>query len=230
MKPSRALILTHAANDVLGSLPELLDEQGLDVQAIDVHQALPDPASLDLLLVMGSPESAYDHRLPWVPKELAWLSQVQQRGVPTLGICFGSQILARVLGGECYRNNAPEIGWFAHQCFTDDWTHAGPWLDFHFDAFRVPPGATLLSATDSAPQAYRQGRSLGVQFHPEITVQMYDTWINEWLTVESGRRFHAKSGELLERIREQIRTNEPSNRANFRALLADFLRQAGQDN
>jgi len=228
MKPSRALILTHVANDVLGSLPELLAEQDIHAQALDVHQALPDTASFDLLFVMGSPESAYDHRLPWVSKELAWLGEVQKRGVPTFGICFGSQILARVLGGECYRNHAPEIGWVTHRCFRDDWLHAGPWLDFHFDAFRVPPSATLLSVTDMAPQAYRQGRSLGVQFHPEITVQMYDTWINEWLAVESGRRFHAESGDLLERIREQIQANESSNRANFKRLLEDFLCQAGK--
>jgi len=137
-------------------------------------------------------------------------------------------MLARVLGGECYRNSAPEIGWLTHQTFTDDWPHAGPWLDFHFDAFRVPPGATLLSATAMAPQAYRLGRTLAVQFHPEITVEMYDSWINEWLRVESGRRFHAESGELLARIREQTQQNEASNRNNFRALLQDFLRQAGQ--
>ncbi|KXU37167.1 glutamine amidotransferase [Ventosimonas gracilis] len=227
MKPSRALILTHAANDVLGSLPELLAEQGITVHVTDVFAPLPAPSSLDLLIVMGSPESAYDHRLPWLPKELAWLKEVQKHGVPTLGICFGSQILARVLGGECYRNHAPEIGCLEHQCLTDDWPHGGPWLDFHFDAFRVPPNATLLSTTDMAPQAYRHGRSLGVQFHPEITTPMYDSWINEWLTVEAGRRFHAQSGELLERIREQIQSNETRNRDNFRRLLGDFLQQAG---
>jgi len=229
MKPSRALILTHAVDDVSGSLPELLAEQGITVHATDVFQPLPAPSSLDLLFIMGSPESAYDHRLPWVVKELNWLEAVQKRGVPTFGICFGSQILARVLGGECYRNNAPEIGWIEHQSLTDDWSHTGPWLDFHFDAFRVPPNATLLSISDMAPQAYRQGRSLGVQFHPEITTAMYDTWINEWLTVESGRRFHEKSGQLLAQIRTQIQNNEASNRANFRALLQDFLTLAGED-
>jgi len=226
MKPCRALILTHAPNDVLGCLPELLSEQGITPHVTDVSQPLPEAASLDLLVVMGSPESAYDHRLPWLSKELAWLTQVQKQGVPTLGICFGSQILARVLGGECYRNSAPEIGWLTHQCFTDDWPHKGPWLDFHFDAFRLPPGATLLSASDMAPQAYRYRRSLGVQFHPEITLKMYDSWIDEWLAVEAGRRFHAESGDLLKRIREQVKSNEASNRTNFCALLEDFLRQA----
>jgi len=229
MKPSRALILTHAAEDVLGSLPDLLQEQGIRPEARYVGESLPDPAALDVLMVMGSPESAYDHRLPWVPKELNWLKEVQKRGVPTLGICFGSQILARALGGECYRNSAPEIGWLKHQVHAEGWPHGGPWLDFHFDAFRVPPKAELLSSTDMAAQAYRQGKSLGVQFHPEITVAMYDTWINEWLSVESGRRFHEKSGDLLESLRAQIQNNEENNRARFRALLGDFLNRAGSD-
>lgn len=226
MKPNRALALLHAETDVPGSLPELFAEQGIDLQVTHVGNGFVDPGKLDLLVVMGSPESAYDHRLPWLPDELAWLREVQARGVPTWGICFGSQILARVLGGECYRNREAEIGWIEIDTPEADWQHKGPWLNFHFDAFRVPPRATQLGITELAPQAYRQGNSMGVQFHPEITPEMFDTWTCFWRSTEEGRRFLASAGDLPERMRAQIVAREPENRGNCRALLADFLARA----
>lgn len=161
MKTTRAIAIIHSATDVPGSLPELFSEHGIELQVIPVGQDLPAPESIDIAVVMGSPESAYDHRLPWIENELAWLKALQHRGVPTWGICFGSQILARALGGQVYRNKAAEIGWTELQTLESNWSHKGPWFNFHFDAFAPPPGATLLAQTDLAPQAYRQGRSMG---------------------------------------------------------------------
>lgn len=223
MSFSRAVALLHSETDVPGSLPELMAEQGINLEVISVTDRLPPPGDLELLVVMGSPESAYDHRLPWLPGELAWLRQVQDQGVPTWGICFGSQILARALGGECYRNREPEIGWTTVNTPDPDWQHPGPWLNFHFDAFRAPPQARLLGLTELAPQAYCLGKTLGVQFHPEITPEMFDTWTCFWRSTEEGQRFLATAGDLPERMRAEIVNREAENRANCRALLADFL-------
>ncbi|KRW80550.1 MULTISPECIES: type 1 glutamine amidotransferase [Pseudomonas] len=223
MKPSRAIAVLHDAADVAGCLPELFAEQGIDLELRCVEQGLPSPESLELLLVLGSPESAYDHRVPWLGGELAWLKAVQARGVPTWGICFGSQLLARALGGEVYRNRQAEIGWTPIDTPQADWAFRGPWLNFHFDAFTPPPGATLLGATELAAQAYRHGRSLGVQFHPEIDTAMFDTWIAYWRRSEEGRRFMAEAGDLPERIRAEIAEREGVNKGNCRALLGDFL-------
>lgn len=225
MKPSRAIALLHDAGDVAGCLPELFAEQGIDLELRCVDADLPAPGELELLLVLGSPESAYDHRVPWLAGELAWLKAVQARGVPTLGICFGSQLLARALGGEVYRNRQAEIGWTPIDTAPSEQALRGPWLNFHFDAFTPPPGATLLGATELAAQAFRHGRSLGVQFHPEIDTAMFDTWIAYWQRSEEGRRFMAEAGDLPERIRAEIAEREPTNRDNCRALLEDFLKR-----
>ena len=223
MKSLRAIAIVHSDMDVSGSLPELLGEQGVDLDIVSISQALPAPEALDIVVVMGSPESAYDHRLSWLDAELNWLKAVQARGVPTLGICFGSQLLARALGGQVYRNSTAEIGWTEVQTLQDEWVHKGPWLNFHFDAFTPPPGSTLLAKTDLAPQAYRKGKSMGVQFHPEIDAQMFDTWTDYWRHTEEGQRFLASAGDLPERMRAEIQAKEAANRANCRLLLQDFL-------
>jgi len=53
----------------------------------------------------------------------------------------------------------------------------GPWFQWHFDSFTVPPGATVVADTDVGPQAFVAGRSLGLQFHPEVTTQIMDDWV-----------------------------------------------------
>lgn len=223
MMTKRATVLLHAASDSAGSLPDLLTELGITLEIRSIEQPLPEPKQLDLLFVLGSPESAYDHRLPWLPGELSWLRQVQQHGCPTFGICFGSQLLARALGGEVYRNSQAEIGWTPVEAVEASGAHEGPWLNFHFDAFTPPPSAVLLGRTAMAAQAYRQGNAMGVQFHPEITPEMFDTWIDYWNNSPEGQQFLATAGDLPERMRAEIVAREPDNRTRCRQLLRAYL-------
>ena len=53
----------------------------------------------------------------------------------------------------------------------------GPWFQWHFDTFTPPAGATVLAESDAGPQAYLVGRSLGVQFHPEVTPAIMEDWV-----------------------------------------------------
>ncbi|OWK44203.1 GMP synthase [Pseudomonas oleovorans subsp. oleovorans] len=223
MMTKHTTILLHAANDSAGSLPDLLNEFGINLEIRSIEQPLPEPETLDLLFVLGSPESAYDHRLPWLAGELHWLRKVQKYGTPTFGICFGSQILSRALGGEVYRNSQPEIGWTPIDPAPAGSALEGPWLNFHFDAFTPPPGAILLGRTELAAQAYRQGDAMGVQFHPEITPEMFDTWIDYWNSSPEGQQFMATAGDLPERMRAEITEREPENRARCRKLLRAYL-------
>ena len=59
---------------------------------------------------------------------------------------------------------------------TPDLVPAGPWLEWHYERFCTPPGATELARTADAPQAFRLGPHLGVQFHPEATVEIVEGW------------------------------------------------------
>jgi GMP synthase-like glutamine amidotransferase len=88
---------------------------------------------------------------------------------PVLGLCFGGQMLARVLGGEVSRGEVAEIGWLPVRTIDRELVPEGPWFQWHFDNFTTPPGATLIAESDVGPQAFVAGRSLGLQFHPEVT-------------------------------------------------------------
>jgi GMP synthase-like glutamine amidotransferase len=53
---------------------------------------------------------------------------------------------------------------------------AGPWLEWHFQRFETPPGTTEIARTPEASQAFGVGPHLGVQFHPEATVEIVEGW------------------------------------------------------
>jgi GMP synthase-like glutamine amidotransferase len=87
----------------------------------------------------------------------------------------------------------PELGW--REIETDDpgSIPAGPWLEWHYERFTTPPGAVEVARTGDAAQAFRMGPHLGVQFHPESTVEIVGHWADmdtenlEGLGIENGR-------------------------------------------
>jgi GMP synthase-like glutamine amidotransferase len=113
-------------------------------------------------------------------------------------------MLARALGAEVRQAEVPEVAWKSMtRSEAADWMPPGPWLTWHQDTFDWPPGATPLAWTDEAPQVFSQGRHLAIQFHPEVTAEI----IEEWLDVD--RRTLALRGidhaALLAETREQDR-------------------------
>ncbi|MEU5260598.1 type 1 glutamine amidotransferase [Amycolatopsis sp. NPDC021455] len=146
----------------------------------DVEPSFPDSSAYDLLVPLGAPWSAGvdDARIGrWLAPELDWLARAVDDGGAVLGICFGAQALARALGGTVTRSPSPEIGWVDIESDDPDLVPPGPWLQWHFDRFTVPPGAAEIARNAAASQAYRIGRSLGVQFHPEVTPAGLRRWV-----------------------------------------------------
>ena len=127
-----------------------------------------------------------------------------------LGLCFGGQMLARVLGGEVSRGDIAEIGWLPVRTTDPELVPQGPWFQWHFDTFTTPPGATLIAESDVAPQAFVWGRSLGLQFHPEVTPEIMHDWVREYRhELDAGGR---RPGRAARRDRPQ-RRGEPADRA-----------------
>ena len=54
----------------------------------------------------------------------------------------------------------------------------GPWFRWHEDVFETPPGGRLLAGTADEPLAFALGRSVGLQFHPEVGQELAEAWVN----------------------------------------------------
>ncbi|MEO5842107.1 MAG: type 1 glutamine amidotransferase [Acidimicrobiales bacterium] len=188
MIAARALVMCHSVHEGAGRVGQRLHERGYEVDPFIVvsdpatpvsHVPFPEHGGYDLIATMGAPWSVYDTDAigTWIDRELALLRDAHAAGVPILGVCFGAQALATALGGTVARAPRPEIGW--HYIETDaPWISPGPWFQWHSDRFTVPVGATELARSAVAPQAFRHGRSLGVQFHPEVDREIVSDWLD----------------------------------------------------
>jgi len=223
--PDRIAFLQHSASDLPGLLGEFATDAGL---VASVHRpdrpgdALPGPGSFDLLVVMGSIESVYDSSVPWIAPERALVAGAVDAGVPVLGVCFGAQLLAEVLGGSVARGTTTELGW--SRIRTDDPVRVpdGPWLNWHDDVISCPPGAEALAASDLALQAFVQGVHTGVQFHPEVTVAVVHAWIDD------ARDRHGVADEDVDRLLAGFDQGGRGAEAQARALFTGFLDRSGR--
>ncbi|HSK07474.1 MAG TPA: aminotransferase, partial [Acidimicrobiia bacterium] len=111
----------------------------------------------------------------WVAPELDFISRLAGAGVPMLGTCFGAQAMAAPLGGAVAPSARPEYGWGGVGSLVGAIAE-GPWFQFHHDEISPPGAAVELARNASGTQAFRLGRGLGVQFHPEMTAPLLASW------------------------------------------------------
>lgn len=175
----RALILQHEDPTPAGLVSEWLADHHaqVDTYRIDLEERDLDPAAYDVIVSLGSEFAAFDDTKPFVPREAALMRRAVEEDVPVLGLCFGGQMLARVLGADVYRSEDAEIGWLPVRSRDPGLVPEGPWFQWHFDTFTTPPGAEVIAETDVGPQAFVAGKSLGLQFHPEVTQEIMDEWV-----------------------------------------------------
>ena len=178
----KVLILQHEEPTPPGYLGDWLDEQkaDVDVHRIDLHEVTQDPRDYDFIASLGSEFAAFDDSKPFIPREAELLRAATKADVPVLGLCFGGQLLARTLGGKSFRSDRSEIGWLPIRTEDPELVSEGPWFNWHFDSFTLPPGAKLIAETEVGPQAYVIGRSLGLQFHPEVTPEIMESWVKAY--------------------------------------------------
>lgn len=137
----------------------------------------PGAVGLPWICTLGSDHSPAETDAPdWVEEEIAFLRGALDAGVPVLGLCFGGQALAAAAGAQIRAAEPPEIGWLEVETDEPDLVPAGPWLHFHYDQLSVPPGGEEIARSAAGTAAFRLGRSLGLQFHPEGTPAIADGW------------------------------------------------------
>ena len=131
-------------------------------------------------IILGGHMGAYDtDKHEYLLSENKWLSKSVDNGTKILGICLGSQLVADSLDGEAYLSDEIEFGFknlnFVRneEIFSDfQETEVFTW---HRDTFKIPSKAKLIAETDF-PQIYKIKNTVCIQFHPEVTVELFDKW------------------------------------------------------
>jgi GMP synthase-like glutamine amidotransferase len=170
-------VVEQQADAPAGLLGAWARERGIEVRTLRAPElgAWPDPRTFAAVAALGSDRSVARSRDPWIADQVAFLGDAHAAGVPVLGVCFGAQALAAALGAAVDRAPQPEIGWVGLPEAEE--RLRGPWFAWHEDAFTLPDGAEELARTAAGVHAFRAGRSLGVQFHPEVTPAIVESWI-----------------------------------------------------
>jgi GMP synthase-like glutamine amidotransferase len=195
MKP--IFVLQHVPHETLGSMESHFRDAGLTWRMVELFREIPrlDLREAAALVVMGGPMNVDEvQQYPFLEVEVSWIREAQALGLPTLGVCLGSQLLAKALGAKVYPNGRKEIGWYGLDltpAAADDPLFGGlaprqTVFQWHGDTFDLPDGAVhLASSPVCRHQAFRYGASAwGLQFHIEMTAEL----VCDWLDCPGGRQ------------------------------------------
>jgi GMP synthase (glutamine-hydrolysing) len=205
------LAVIHGESVRSGVFGEVVRARGHEIEEWSLAWGTPLPRPLDaygaVLVFGGAMHADQDEHHPWLREENFFLQRLIDLHTPVLGICLGAQLLAKAAHAPVYVADEPEVGWFSVELNEDgeDDPVLGR-LPRRFEAFQwhyyshgIPAGGVELARNRVCTQAFRLGDSVwGVQFHPEVTLQQVESWLEE----EEGLPVDAET--LLSDTRERI--------------------------
>lgn len=176
-----------------GSITEVLGSRKVDHFVLEAWNPVEWPSSSELgaLVVLGGSMNVDElDAYPFLKKSADLMSEALRKGVPTLGVCLGSQMMARVLGNEVREANSKNAVFSPLELTREGsldpvmtpFKSGVPVLQFHGDTFETPDDAVLLatSSASSLTQAIRYGDSAyGVQFHFEVDKEIVESWCTQ---------------------------------------------------
>ena len=222
-----ALVLQHIDIAHLGNLEKVLIDHGYDVRYLDATAVAPkDLPEPDLLVVLGGNMGVYEKDAhPFLVGELSYLRDRLAAKRPILGICLGAQLIAEALGETVRRGTTIEIG-FREVTPTEAGLDSPlrhvvgvPMMQWHGDTFGLPKGAIRLASSGAySNEAFALGiHVLAVQFHPELTADMYENWIVDGLDELEVLEIEADD------LRRDALANGPAMQAASIAMFSEWL-------
>ncbi|HTK14610.1 MAG TPA: glutamine amidotransferase [Xanthobacteraceae bacterium] len=228
---TECLAIRHVAFEDAGLLSALLMERGRTLRTLDAGIDRFDPAqilSADLVVVLGGPIGVYEEdQYPFLHEEFAALHPRLEQKRPTLGICLGAQMIAKLLGAHVGPGPAKEIGWGGISLSETGRASViapladVPVLHWHGDNADLPAGAVSLASTPVCPhQAFAVGDTiLALQFHIEADPARIEQWLVGH-TVELG-----KAGIDPREIRRQASEHGAATARAGRKILTAWFDQ-----
>ena len=196
------LVIKHIAIEGPGTIEDYFRGRGFSIKTVELSKrdALPvDLSDVEAVVSMGGPMNVYEeNEYPFLKEEDIFLKEIIKEEIPFLGVCLGSQLLAKAAGAKVTKAPKSEIGWFKVSLTVDgkkDPLFKGLNEDFdvfqwHGDTFTIPAnGKHLAEAADCRNQAFRVGRcAYGLQFHIEVTQGIIEDWIKQNNYLVKGAR------------------------------------------
>lgn len=219
----RAVALRHVAFENLGGFEPLIKKK-YDLRYVEVPTSSLKDIEADLLIILGGPIGVYqEDAYPFIKEELALIKKHITK--PLLGICLGSQLIARALGSKVYPNHTKEIGWIP-LTLTEEGLNSpiapfkdAPMFHWHGDTFDLPQGAKLLASTPNCEnQIYTLDKILAFQCHPEVIGEQLESW---WV----GHAAELDQNKLsVTKLREQTKQHSQAHQSAGTKCLENWLK------
>ena len=217
-RPRLALLnAAHKAADTRRNFRRELDADLVEFNCPEGE--VPEGFQYDGFVVTGSSASVYWER-EWIGHLKTWVGAAVEAGIPGLGVCYGHQLLADILGGRVEAMGEYELGYRTVE--QDGRNRLLDGIDDDFTVFtthsdhvvEAPPGATVFARNEYGIHGFRKGRVFAVQFHPE-----YDTDTAE--TVTRGK--DELPDERIQRVLDGITAENYAAACEVKQLFDNFL-------
>lgn len=221
---SEVLIIQNTPLEGSGVLGELFANDGFKIRPVFAKKEKISKNDSSLLVVLGGPQSANDN-LTYLKEEENLIQDFASKEKPILGICLGSQLIAKAFGAKVYRAEKKEIG-FYHDLVIDSNNSKlfsgfeNPFTVFHWhgDTFSLPPNAVRLAhSINDTNQAFQVGTAIGLQFHLEVDSKMINLWLDK-----TEKKLEQIPYISLEKIRQDIDANISTVKKNMDTFYKNF--------
>lgn len=217
----RVYILQHVASEGAGTLADFMKSRDIPFETIALYEGQKLPEALEsvrAVLIMGGPMNVYEEdRHPFLKEENVFLKKIIEKDIPCLGVCLGSQLIAKALGAKVYKAAQKEAGW-GEVMLSEDARHDALFskmnfpvtqvLQWHEDTFDIPTGAIHLASSRAVPnQAYRYKKNLyALQFHIEVDEDILKDWFKASPDLSSILKEYAAYRASLQTLTAQFYT------------------------
>lgn len=217
----RRIALLNAAHAAVDTRRNFHRELDADIETFHCPSGeLPDSYAYDGFVVTGSAASVYWDRA-WIGRLKTWVGGAVEAGLPALGVCYGHQLLADVLGGRVEDMSDYEIGYRTvnhdgESRLLEGIEESMTVFTTHSDRVaEPPPGAEVFAQNEYGIHGFRKGRVFGVQFHPE-----YDLATAEQVTAGKDDEL---SADRLQEVLDGIDAENYAAACEAKRLFDNFL-------
>ena len=181
----KVLVIQNSKIESIGTLGNLLESDGFVLQTVNAKKEKIPTDDFSLLIILGAAESANDN-LSYLLDEQKLIRKSVEKKIPVLGICLGSQLIAKAFGAKVFPGSKKEIG-FYNDIEIDNNSKlfsgiSSPMTVFHWheDTFSLPDNSTRIAHSKNYHnQAFQLESAVALQFHLEVNKDLVELWLDK---------------------------------------------------